>query len=204
MSARTPPYFDVPARFTWRSASPLRSTPGLLRAPDGGDGEILVKAGQKFDVVGVKQRSRAMHLRVDSAQWRAAITCDETGGVEFGAAVALFLHQQQTHDSLSAGQQDSRTRQVEAIGKRLSAIGGAGLQVAGDAVRHAITLLRGTAWRLLERAENAKNDEERGRLPERDLTYRRLQSGLDATSVEASPAAYFEAPLGGCLGDSLR
>jgi len=44
------------------------------------------------------------------------------------------------------------------------------LQVAGDAVRHALFLLRETAARARARAENAKNDEERGRSPQKGHT----------------------------------
>src|SRR5262249_41450672 len=79
---------------------------GLLRAPDCGRGDVLVEAGLKADVVFVERALRADELLVEGAQRGAAIAGDIARGVEAGAAVALLLHQAQTHDGLGAGDED--------------------------------------------------------------------------------------------------
>ncbi len=91
---------------------------GLLRAPDGGGGEILVEAGLEEDVVPVEQLLGRMHLHVDAAERGAAIAGDEASRVDAGAAVALLLHQQQAHDRLRAGREDALFRQIELVVER--------------------------------------------------------------------------------------
>src|SRR5207302_829796 len=76
---------------------------GLLRAPDGGRGHVLVDAGLKLDVVALKPLLRALELGVERAERRAAIAADIARGIEAGAAVALLLHQAQPHQRLKAG-----------------------------------------------------------------------------------------------------
>ena len=66
---------------------------GLLRAPDGGRGEVLVQAGLEQDVVLIERGLGAHELLVEPAERRAAIARDVAGGVEPGEAVALLLHQ---------------------------------------------------------------------------------------------------------------
>ena len=98
---------------------------GLLRAPDGGRGEILVQARLEDDVVLVENFLGRMHLRIDGAEGRAAIAGDEARRVVAGAAVALLLHQQQPDDRLRAGREDLLLRQVELVveGNALERIG---------------------------------------------------------------------------------
>ena len=121
---------------------------GLLRAPDGGGGEILVEARHEKDVVGVEKRLRLVHLRVDAAQRRAAIAGDEARRIQPRAPVALLLHQEQAHDRLRAGHQHAVAGKVETVREPCLAVGGAGVQGAGDVVRHSETLLRGMDARL--------------------------------------------------------
>ena len=55
---------------------------------------------------------RPLKLQVEAAQRRAAIAGDVTRGVEAGAAVALLLHQAQSHQRLIAGDKHPGLRQV--------------------------------------------------------------------------------------------
>ena len=91
---------------------------GLLRAPDCGRGDVLVEAGLKADVVFVERALRADELLVEGAQRGAAIAGDIARGVEAGAAVALLLHQAQTHDGLEAGDEDPALGEVVFVVER--------------------------------------------------------------------------------------
>ena len=55
---------------------------GLLRAPDGGGGEVLVQAGLEDDVGRLELLAGARELLVEPAERRAAIAGDEAGGVQ--------------------------------------------------------------------------------------------------------------------------
>ena len=109
---------------------------GLLRAPDGGRGEILVEPGHVQDIIGVEERLGLVHLRVDAAERRAAVAGDETRSVQSSAAVRLLLHKEHAHDRLGAGDQNARPVEIKSIGERRLGEGGAGLCVAGGDVRH--------------------------------------------------------------------
>ena len=85
---------------------------GLLRAPDGGRGEILVQAGLEEDVVPLEMRLGAHELLVEPAERRAAIARDVAGGVEPGAAVALLLHQAGADQRLIAGDEHAALGKV--------------------------------------------------------------------------------------------
>ena len=97
---------------------------GLLRAPDGGGGEVFVEAGLEENVVPVEPFLGRMHLHVDGAERRPTIAGDESRGVQAGAAVALLLHQQQAHDRLRAGREDAVLRQIEFVVERHGRDGG--------------------------------------------------------------------------------
>src|SRR6185312_11937354 len=58
---------------------------GLLAAPDGGGGEILVDARIEADVVLLEKALGLPEILVEAAQGRAAIARDESGGVEAGS-----------------------------------------------------------------------------------------------------------------------
>ncbi len=79
----------------------------LLRAPDRGRGHVFVDAGMELDVMGFEVFLRAVHALVYAAQGRAAITGDETCGVEAGGEVALALQHGQAHQRLGAGEEDA-------------------------------------------------------------------------------------------------
>jgi hypothetical protein len=91
---------------------------GLLRAPDRGRGDVLVEAGLKADVVFVERALRADELLVEGAERGAAIAGDIARGVEAGAAVALLLHQAETHDGLEAGDEDPALGEVVFVVER--------------------------------------------------------------------------------------
>ena len=85
---------------------------GLLRAPDGGCSEFLVQPGQELDVGGGQFAGRAHELLIEAAQGRAAISREIAAGVQPGAAVALFLHQNRADQGLIAGHQHMRLTEV--------------------------------------------------------------------------------------------
>src|SRR5215472_12190357 len=91
---------------------------GLLRAPDRGGRDILVEAGLKADVVFVERALRADELLVEGAERRAAIAGDIARGVEAGAAVALLLHQAETHERLEAGDENPALGEVVFVVER--------------------------------------------------------------------------------------
>ena len=90
----------------------------LLRAPQRGRGELLVEAGLEMDVGGAEFLFQPRELQVEAADRRAAIAGDEAAGVQPGAAVALFLHQQQPRDGLRAVEQHQGLLKIEAIRER--------------------------------------------------------------------------------------
>jgi len=72
--------------------------PHLLRAPDGGGGEVFVDAGLENDVVRAQVFLGAPQGLIEPAQRRAAIAGDEPGRVESGGFVAFALDEQQAHE----------------------------------------------------------------------------------------------------------
>jgi hypothetical protein len=120
---------------------------GLLRAPDGGGGEILVEAGLELQVVGVEHLFGRVKGLVEAADGRTAIAGDIAGGVESRAAVHLFLHQHQPHDRLRARDENPGFRQIVFVGE-----GDVGEGGRMRVLRH-FFLLPGLAalWRLIRR-----------------------------------------------------
>ena len=83
-----------------------REQVGLLGAPDHGRAEVLVQSRRELDIRSGQVLLRPPQLQVETAQRRAAVAGDETGGVQPGGAVAHLLHQRQPHQRLHAGQVD--------------------------------------------------------------------------------------------------
>ena len=88
---------------------------GLLAAPQGGGGQVLVQPRLKCDVMGGKLLERPAHLYVDRTQRRTAISRDQTGGVQPGGHIARLLHQHQPHQRLRAVQKDRTLVQIIAV-----------------------------------------------------------------------------------------
>ena len=76
----------------------------LLRAPHGGGGEFFVDTGLEFDVMRFEMLGCLPQRLVESAQRRAAIAGDETGGIEPCRQITPALDQSQAHQRLDAGQ----------------------------------------------------------------------------------------------------
>ena len=115
----------------------------LLRAPNSGRSQILIEARHEENVVLFKQALSTMHLRIDAAERRAAVSGDEAGRIQAHSAIHLLLHKQETHDRLRAGHMNARCAEIEFVGERYFAIGGTGLWRAGDNIRHSWS----PAWR---------------------------------------------------------
>src|SRR5262249_16738302 len=78
----------------------------LLPGPDRRRGDVLVEAGLEADIVFVERALRADELLIERAEGGAAIAGDVARAIEAGAAVALLLHQAQSHDRLEAGHEN--------------------------------------------------------------------------------------------------
>ena len=85
---------------------------GLLRAPDGGGGEVLVDAALKADVALFEKRRGAQELAVQAAERRAAIAGDVTGRIEAVAPVEFLLHQAEPHQRLETGDKNLAVAEV--------------------------------------------------------------------------------------------
>lgn len=79
---------------------------GLLGAPEGGGGQILIEAGLEFDVSGLEERGGLPEGLVDAADGGAAIARDIGRGVEPRLLIKRFLHQHEAHHGLGAGDID--------------------------------------------------------------------------------------------------
>ena len=90
----------------------------LLRAPDGGGGEILVEAGLEDDVSGLQLLGGEHELLIEPAHRGAPVARHETCGIEPGVAVARLLHQQQAGDGLGARDEDAGLGEVVFVGQR--------------------------------------------------------------------------------------
>ena len=73
---------------------------GLLSTPQRGGGEFFIDAGLELDIGGSELAGGANELLVEPSQRRATVAGDIAGGVQPGAAVALFLHQAGTNQRL--------------------------------------------------------------------------------------------------------
>ena len=72
----------------------------LLRAPDGGSCEVFVDPGLKHDVVALQMLFRCPEGLVNAAQRAAAITGNESGGIESGGLIAQSLQHGQAYEGL--------------------------------------------------------------------------------------------------------
>ena len=68
-----------------------RKQPHLLTTPDRGHRQVFVNAGQKMNIVRLGKVFGLPQGLVEPADWRAAITRDETGRVEAAIEIALML-----------------------------------------------------------------------------------------------------------------
>ncbi len=85
---------------------------GLLRAPDGGRGEIFVQAGLEQDVVLVEMGLCPHELLVEPAERRAAIARNVSSRVQPRDPVALLLHQGRADQRLIAGDEHTALGEV--------------------------------------------------------------------------------------------
>ena len=81
--------------------------PDLLRAPHRGCGQVLVDARHEADLVLVEEFLRLPQREIVDAERRAAITRDESRGVQPRRTIAPVLHQRQAHQRLRATQVDA-------------------------------------------------------------------------------------------------
>ena len=79
----------------------------LLAAPDGGSGEVFIDAGLEGDVVVGEMGLGLPQAKVEVAERTAAVTGDETGGIQPGGEVALALQHGEADQRLGAGQEDA-------------------------------------------------------------------------------------------------
>ena len=77
----------------------------LLGAPERGGGEVFVDPGLEHRVVLLEVIAGFPQGLVEVTQGRAAVTGNETCGIEACVEVALALHQRQAHQRLDTGQQ---------------------------------------------------------------------------------------------------
>src|SRR6185503_10987399 len=92
-------------------------------APDRGGRQILVKSGPEDDLAFFEMLLRAPELQIEAAKRRAAVTADEARRIQAGAAVALLLHQRETHDCLRPGKEHTILCEVVLVVERHPAAG---------------------------------------------------------------------------------
>ncbi len=90
---------------------------GLLRAPDGGRGQVLVEAGLKQDVVGFEDVSGANEIMIEAAERGTGIARDEPRRIQSGAAVERLLHEEEPRHGLRTGDIDPPFGEVVFIGE---------------------------------------------------------------------------------------
>ena len=88
---------------------------GLLAAPYGGGGEILVEAGLEDDLLGLEQRPGACEPGLQRGDGRAAIARHIAGRIQPRRPVARPLHEREAHHRLRAGEQHPVLRQIERV-----------------------------------------------------------------------------------------
>ncbi len=90
----------------------------LLRAPDGGGGEVLVEAWFEGDVRFGKRRTGGEQVGIEATERRAAVTRDEACRVEPGPPIDLALGEQNAHHRLRAGDEHAIFGKVVFVGER--------------------------------------------------------------------------------------
>ena len=91
---------------------------GLLRAPAGGRGKLLVEAGLEDDVGALKLLFRPEELLVEPTERRATIAGDEPCRIEARLPVAPGLHHQHADDRLRARDEHPAFREIEFVVER--------------------------------------------------------------------------------------
>ena len=89
---------------------------GLLSAPKGRGGKILIQSGMELDMRRLGKLMRGLKGRIDCAQRRAAITGNITCRVVPRVFIARTLHQCCPDQRLSATEQHSRAIQIVPVG----------------------------------------------------------------------------------------
>ncbi|MNV85799.1 hypothetical protein D3C71_1797810 [compost metagenome] len=79
----------------------------MLRAPDGGCGQVFVHAGLEHHVVRLQMLLGLPQRLIQAAQRRAPIARDVAGGVQARLLVAQLLQQRQAHKRLGAAEIDA-------------------------------------------------------------------------------------------------
>jgi hypothetical protein len=77
----------------------------LLRAPHRGRREVFVDPRMKHGVIGFQVITGFPQRLIESAQRRATVAGDETGGIQPIGQITLALHQRQANQRLNTGQQ---------------------------------------------------------------------------------------------------
>jgi len=117
----------------------LREQVELLRAPDGGGGQLLVDAGLEDDPVLGQMLLRRPQRLVVGAQRAAAVAADEAGGVQAGDAVALLLQHRQPHQRLHAAHEGAAAVQGVLVVER-DVLEGAAHGVGQRGVHQAVSI----------------------------------------------------------------
>ena len=99
----------------------------LLRAPDRGGRKVFVDARLEFDVMLVEELPRLPQRLVESADRRAAIPGNESGGVQARREIADPLQHRQAHQRLRAGHEGAPRLQRVFIVEGDFVIGGGGV-----------------------------------------------------------------------------
>ncbi len=85
---------------------------GLLRAPERGRRQILVKPRLETDIVPIEELAETAERLVEAAERRAAVAGYVAGGIEAVRGVGGMLHHGQPDDRLAAGHIDLRLRKI--------------------------------------------------------------------------------------------
>ena len=102
---------------------PRRRKPELLRAPQGGGGQLFIDTGLEHHVVFLQMLLRLLQRLVVIAQGRAAVAADKAGRVFACGEVAHALQHGQAHQGLhaahegGAGAQGVFVVQAEGVGR---------------------------------------------------------------------------------------
>jgi hypothetical protein len=90
----------------------------LLGAPDRRRRQLFVETRLEHDVRAIEPLLGAQEILVETADGRAAIAGDESRRAQALETVALALHQQQAHDGLRPGDEDTILAQIVFVVER--------------------------------------------------------------------------------------